>query len=43
LGGFYLVGHCHLRQAVRIFAVERIRECEVLSTVFERPEGFVAL
>ena len=40
VGGFYLVGYCHLRQAVRIFAVERIRECEVLAVRFEIPEKF---
>jgi predicted DNA-binding transcriptional regulator YafY len=39
-GGFCLVGYCHLRQAVRIFAVERIRECEVLAARFEKPEKF---
>jgi predicted DNA-binding transcriptional regulator YafY len=39
-GGFYLVGYCHLRQAVRIFAVERIRECEVLSVRFDVPGTF---
>jgi len=39
-GGFYLVAHCHLRHAVRIFAVERIRECEVLGTAFSRPASF---
>jgi predicted DNA-binding transcriptional regulator YafY len=39
-GGFYLVGYCHLRQAMRIFAVERIRECEVLAARFEMPEKF---
>ena len=39
-GGFYLVGYCHLRQAVRIFAVERIRRCEVLAARFEKPEKF---
>ncbi len=39
-GGFYLVGYCHLRQAVRIFAVERIRECEVLAARFDRPKTF---
>jgi predicted DNA-binding transcriptional regulator YafY len=39
-GGFYLVGYCHLRQAVRIFAVERIRECEVLAVRFDMPEKF---
>ena len=41
-GGFYLVGHCHLRQAVRIFAVERIREREPLAARFLRPETFDA-
>jgi hypothetical protein len=39
-GGFYLVAYCHLRQAVRIFAVERIRECEVLAARFDRPKTF---
>jgi predicted DNA-binding transcriptional regulator YafY len=39
-GGFYLVAHCHLRDAVRIFAVERIRECELLAARFERPARF---
>ena len=39
-GGFYLVGYCHLRHAVRIFAVERIRECAVLAVRFDVPEKF---
>jgi predicted DNA-binding transcriptional regulator YafY len=39
-GGFYLVAHCHLRQALRIFAVERIRQLEILATRFEPPETF---
>jgi predicted DNA-binding transcriptional regulator YafY len=39
-GGFYLVAHCHLRDAVRIFAVERVREIEVLAARFTRPEKF---
>jgi len=39
-GGFYLVGHCHLRQAIRIFAVERIRELGVLGARFQVPAGF---
>ncbi len=39
-GGFYLVGYCHLRQAVRIFAVERIRGLEVLAARFSMPEQF---
>jgi predicted DNA-binding transcriptional regulator YafY len=39
-GGFYLVAYCHLRQAIRIFAVERIRECEALRARFDMPEPF---
>lgn len=39
-GGFYLVGYCHLRQAIRIFAVERIRECETWRARFDMPEAF---
>jgi predicted DNA-binding transcriptional regulator YafY len=39
-GGLYLVGHCHLRGAPRIFAVERIRALEVLRARFEPPAGF---
>ena len=39
-GGLYLVGYCHLREAVRIFAVERIRECEVLTARFDPPDKF---
>ena len=39
-GGFYLVAYCHLREAVRIFAVERVRDLEVLRGHFSRPEKF---
>jgi predicted DNA-binding transcriptional regulator YafY len=39
-GGLYLVGHCHLRGDVRIFAVERIRAAAVLRQPFQRPAGF---
>jgi predicted DNA-binding transcriptional regulator YafY len=39
-GGFYAVGYCHLREGVRIFAVERIRALEVLAVRFERPADF---
>ncbi len=39
-GGFYLVAHCHLRDEVRLFAVERIRELEVLTARFDRPATF---
>lgn len=41
-GGLYLVGYCHLREAVRVFGVERIRSVEVLRQRFEIPAGFDA-
>jgi predicted DNA-binding transcriptional regulator YafY len=34
-GGLYLVGDCHLRKAVRVFAVERFRRVEVRGRRFE--------
>ena len=41
-GGLYLVGHCHLRHAVRIFAVERMRTVEPTRTRFDVPADFDA-
>src|SRR5207247_3371058 len=41
-GGLYLVGHCHLRDAVRIFAVERMRTVELTRTRFDVPASFDA-
>lgn len=41
-GGFYVVARCHLRDALRIFAVERVRECELTATRFQPAEGFDA-
>ena len=41
-GGFYLVGYCHLRQADRIFAVERIRELKMLAMHFKVRPSFNA-
>jgi predicted DNA-binding transcriptional regulator YafY len=41
-GGLYLVGHCHLRDAVRIFAVERMRSVELGRGRFEVPASFDA-
>lgn len=41
-GGLYLIGYCHLREAVRVFAVERIRAVDVLRRRFEIPAGFDA-
>jgi predicted DNA-binding transcriptional regulator YafY len=41
-GGLYLVAHCHLRNAVRIFAVERFRKVHALAARFEVPREFDA-
>ena len=41
-GGLYLVGHCHLRRDVRIFAVERIRAVTALRDTFVMPADFDA-
>jgi predicted DNA-binding transcriptional regulator YafY len=41
-GGLYLVGHCHLRQAVRVFAVERIRAVSASNDTFTMPPDFDA-
>lgn len=39
-GGLYLVGYCHMRQAVRTFAVERIRSIDLLAETFTAPPDF---
>ncbi len=39
-GTFYLIGHCRLRGAVRIFALDRIKEVRETGETFEMPEGF---
>ena len=41
-GGLYLVAHCHLRKAVRVFAVERIRRVDLLGRRFVVPADFDA-
>lgn len=41
-GGLYLVAHCHLRDAIRVFAVERIRGLDLLRARFEVPADFDA-
>ncbi len=41
-GGLYLVGYCHLRREVRIFAVERIRAVSALEETFAMPADFDA-
>lgn len=39
-GAWYLLGHCHLRRAVRSFALSRIGEASVLRESFAVPENF---
>jgi predicted DNA-binding transcriptional regulator YafY len=40
-GQWYLVGHCHLRGEVRMFAPGRIRSMEATGTTFEPPGDFL--
>jgi proteasome accessory factor B len=39
-GGLYLLAYCRLRDAMRVFALERIREATVTSDRFEKPADF---
>jgi predicted DNA-binding transcriptional regulator YafY len=39
---FYLIGFCHQRQEIRLFAIDRIERIEILDEAFEPPEGFDA-
>ena len=39
-GTFYLIGHCHLRGEVRIFALDRIKMLLKTNDEFEIPEDF---
>ena len=39
-GGFYLIGLCHLRKAVRTFAMDRIKSFKVLDESFHFPKDF---
>lgn len=39
-GAWFVVGFCHLREALRTFAVERIEAAELLGTTFQVPAGF---
>jgi predicted DNA-binding transcriptional regulator YafY len=41
-GGLYLVAHCHLRDDLRIFAVERMRSVELTRATFVVPASFNA-
>jgi predicted DNA-binding transcriptional regulator YafY len=39
-GTFYLIGHCHMREEVRVFALDRVKLMSVTKDSFEPPEGF---
>ena len=39
-GTFYLLGYCHLRKGIRLFAVDRIRKMVLADTTFETPQDF---
>jgi predicted DNA-binding transcriptional regulator YafY len=39
-GWWYLVGYCHLRQAVRMFRLDRMRELTLLDATFAVPPRF---
>jgi len=39
-GGLYMIGHCHLRKEVRMFAVERIRSITLTDHPYQMPLGF---
>ncbi len=42
-GKWYVVGHCHLRQDLRSFRLDRVIEVRLTDTRFDRPEHFDAL
>jgi len=39
-GGLYLIAHCHIREDVRMFAVERIRSMTLTDHPYQMPLGF---
>lgn len=42
-GFWYTLGYCHLRQAQRLFRLDRIAQIEMTSEPFRRPENFETL
>jgi predicted DNA-binding transcriptional regulator YafY len=42
-GRWYAIGHCHLRQGLRIFRLDRIERARLEERGFDRPAGFDAL
>lgn len=41
-GRWYAVGYCHLRQALRMFRLDRVADLRVEEARFSRPDGFDA-
>ncbi|MFO7246881.1 MAG: YafY family protein, partial [Bacillota bacterium] len=41
-GGWYLIGHCHERQGIRMFALQRVRDVTVLDEPFVIPPTYSA-
>jgi len=41
-GKWYVGGHCHLRQGLRSFRLDRVQEVRQLETLFKRPQDFDA-
>lgn len=39
-GSFYVIGHCHQSSEIRVFALDRIKTCDLTSTLFNRPKDF---
>lgn len=39
-GGWYLIGHCHLRGTERVFRLDRVLEAVMTESGFEPPVGF---
>jgi predicted DNA-binding transcriptional regulator YafY len=39
-GRWYVIGYCHLRETMRTFRVDRIRELTLLSEAFDAPDAF---
>lgn len=42
-GQWYATGHCHLRNGLRLFRLDRITEVTTTTEQFQRPEGFNVL
>ena len=40
-GAWYVIGHCHLRDEIRTFGIDRIRTIKVINDHFKYPKDFV--